>query len=92
MCRFCYEGVWKLTDLLTMKVPQLALKLSMSEVGVNIAGPEVGGVSHAEDLHYLFSSTMPGLRNCLPNDRDKKMSKKMAAYWTDFARWVLSAN
>jgi len=85
--RFCYEGAWKFADLLTMSAGQLALKLAMAEVGVTIAGPDVGGVCHAEDLHYLFSPTMPGFRNTLPNERDKEMSKKMATIWTNFARY-----
>lgn len=85
--RFCFEGAWKFADLLTMSAGQLALKLAMAEVGVTIAGPDVGGVCHAEELHYLFSPTMPGLRNTLPTDRDKDMSKKMAHQWTNFARF-----
>lgn len=85
--RFCYRGSWKFADLLTMTAGQLALKLAMAEVGVAIAGPDVGGVCHAEELHYLFSPTMPGMRNTLPTHQDRDMSRKMAIYWTNFARF-----
>ena len=64
----------------------MAFKLAMSEVGVAVAGPEVGGVCHGEELHYLFSPTMPGMRNTLPTESDKRMSREMADYWTSFAR------
>ena len=51
-------------------------------------GPSLPGVCHAEELHYLFSPTMPGMRNTLPTEQDRAMSRKMAIYWTNFARSV----
>ena len=34
-------------------------------------GPSLPGVCHAEELHYLFSPTLWGMRNTLPSNTDR---------------------
>ena len=86
--RFCYDGKWKFADLLTMSASKLAVKFMVDSVtGRVFHGPSVPGVCHAEELHYLFSPTLWGMRNTLPNENDKEVSKRMVAHWVNFTKW-----
>ena len=39
-----------------------------------VHGPGLPGVCHAEELHYLFSPTLWGMRNTLPSTHDRYVS------------------
>jgi len=86
--RFVYEGYWRFGDLLTLSAPELAVKFildSASKGRINLHGPHWEGVCHADELHYLFSPRLWGVRNTLRDPRDKAMSRKMASHWVNFA-------
>merc|ERR1712130_93047 len=86
--RFAYDGEWKFADLLTMTAGKLAVKFVMDTVtGRIVHGPGLPGVCHAEELHYLFSPTLWGMRNTLPSNHDREVSKKMAQHWVNFAKY-----
>jgi len=93
--RFAYDGEWKFADLLTMTAGKLAVKFVVDSVtetvplltGRIVHGPGVPGVCHAEELHYLFSPTLWGMRNTLPSEKDKEVSKRMTAHWVNFSKY-----
>jgi len=86
--RFAYDGEWKFADLLTMTAGKLAVKFVVDSVtGRIVHGPGLPGVCHAEELHYLFSPTLWGMRNTLPSETDKEISKRMAAHWVTFSKY-----
>lgn len=86
--RFAYDGEWKFADLLTMTAGKLAMKFVVDSVtGRIVHGPGIPGVCHAEELHYLFSPTLWGMRNTLPEEKDKEVSKRMAKHWVNFAKY-----
>jgi len=86
--RFAYDGEWKFADLLTMTAGKLAVKFVVdSMTGRVVHGPQVPGVCHAEELHFLFSPTLWGMRNTLPSEKDREVSKRMVTHWVNFAKW-----
>lgn len=89
--RFAYDGEWKFADLLTMSASKLAVKFVVDSVtgriGKIVHGPGLPGVCHAEELHFLFSPTLWGMRNTLPSDKDKAVSRRMVAHWVNFSQY-----
>jgi len=87
--RFVYDGgQWKFGDLLTMSAEKLAFKFiihSASRGRINLHGPHWEGVCHADELHYLFHSTLWGKDRTLSSQRDKDISVRMSTHWVNFA-------
>ena len=66
---------------------KLAVKFVIDSVtGRVIHGPGLPGVCHAEELHYLFTPTLWGMRNTLPSHTDREVSRRMARHWVNFAK------
>jgi len=87
--RFAYDGEWKFADLLTMNARKLAVKFVVDSItGRVMHGSQIPGVCHAEELHFLFSPTLWGMRNTLPSDKDKEVSMRVVAHWVNFTKWA----
>jgi len=86
--RFVYRGKWRFGDLMNMNAPELLLKFVLdygTKGKINLHGPHWDTVSHADELHYLFSPTLWGTKNTITKEKDKHMSVKMAHHWVRFA-------
>ncbi|XP_023349863.1 para-nitrobenzyl esterase isoform X2 [Eurytemora carolleeae] len=86
--RFVYKGKWKFGDLLTLSAGGLAFKFILDTVSkgkVTLHGPLWEGVCHADELHYLFSPKLWGMKNTLADHRDKEMSRQLSTHWVNFA-------
>ena len=51
-----------------VKISTLSLYIYSGRI---VHGPGLPGVCHAEELHYLFSPTLWGMRNTLPSTHDR---------------------
>ncbi|XP_059092886.1 juvenile hormone esterase-like isoform X2 [Tigriopus californicus] len=78
---FAHQGQRSVEDFLESSLPGVMKLIFLNAIGINPS--KKMGVCHADDLPYLFSSTLP--METLDDPQDVDISRKLVDLWTNFA-------